>query len=408
MPSRHSPIEERPNLPIERFVGELFQAAGWKVLVEPQMGEERPDLVAERKGEKLVIEIKRASEGRRDRIIPLLSQAVLEVRRMAGQIPGRSIPVAIVVAQHIPDSVAKPAREFARRYAPDVAIGLVDLDGWQSFMGHGLEKLNAERRKENGGIPAEFRSNVPQLFSDLNQWMLKVVLAPRIPVSYLSAPRASYQGSSQLAQAAGVSEMSAFRFVSEFSREGFLERSVEGLRIVRARELMNRWLAASQRRVLEIPARWILNRKGDALANALRAFVVPDRVPRNAKNLKRVRLPRERPRICLGLFAAAEALGLGFVHGVQPYLYLERMSEEALEKLGLSTKGAEQNVDVFVRIPGNRESVFRGAVVKDQVAASDVIQVWLDVSHHPARGKDQADLIWRRVLGPALNRGDES
>jgi hypothetical protein len=84
------------------------------------------------------------------------------------------------------------------------------------------------------------------------------------------------------------------------------------------------------------------------------------------------------------------------------------MSEEALEKLGLSTKGAEQNVDVFVRIPGNRESVFRGAVVKDQVAASDVIQVWLDVSHHPARGKEQADRIWRRVLGPALDREDES
>jgi hypothetical protein len=408
MPSRLSPINERPNLPIERFVGELFQAAGWKVLVEPQMSEERPDLIAERKGEKLVIEIKRASEGRRDRIIPLLSQAVLEVRRMASQIPGRSIPVAIVVAQHIPESVAKPAWEFARRYAPDVAIGLVDLDGWQSFTGHGLEKLNSERRKEKGGISAEFRSNVPQLFSDLNQWMLKVVLAPRIPVSYLSAPRATYQGSSQLAQAAGVSDMSAFRFVSELSREGFLEQRVEGLRVVRARELMDRWLAASQRRVLEIPARWILNRKGHALANALRAFVALDQVPRNAKNPKRVRLLREPPRMCLGLFAAAEALGLGFVHGVQPYLYLERMSEEALEKLGLSTKGAEQNPDVFVRIPGNRESVFRAAVVKDQVAASDVIQVWLDVSHHPARGKEQADLIWRRVLGPAFDRGDES
>jgi hypothetical protein len=408
MPSRLPPIEERPKLAIERFVGELFQAAGWKVLVEPQIGEERPDLVAERKGEKLVIEIKRASEGRRDRIIPLLSQAVLEVRRMASQIPGRSIPVAIVVAQHIPESVAKPAREFARRYAPDVAIGLVDLEGWQSFTGYGLEKLNPERRREKSGTSAEFRSNVPQLFSDLNQWMLKVVLAPRIPVAYLSAPRVSYRGSSQLAQAAGVSEMSAFRFVSEFSKEEFLEQGVEGLRVVRTRDLMDRWLAASQRRVLEISTRWILNRKGDALANALRAFAVPDRARRGSKNPARVHLLRERPRICLGLFAAAEALGLGFVHGVQPYLYLERMSEEALEKLGLSTKGAKQNADVFVRFPGNRESVFRGAVVKDQVAASDVIQVWLDVSHHPARGKEQADLIWRRVLGPALDGGAES
>ncbi len=171
---------------------------------------------------------------------------------------------------------------------------------------------------------------------------------------------------------------------------------------------MDRWLAASQRRVLEIPVRWILNRKSDALADALRAFAVPDRAPRNARNPARRRVLRERPRVCLGLFAAAEALGLGFVHGVQPHLYLERMSQEALEKLGLSTKGADQNPDVFVRIPGNRESVFRGAVERDQVQASDVIQVWLDVSQHPSRGKEQAELIWRRVLGPALGRGNKS
>jgi hypothetical protein len=28
--------------------------------------------------------------------------------------------------------------------------------------------------------------------------------------------------------------------------------------------------------------------------------------------------------------------------------------------------------------------------------------VWLDVGQHPARGKEQADMIWRKVLGPAL------
>src|SRR5437762_7097814 len=51
---------------------------------------------------------------------------------------------------------------------------------------------------------------------------LKVLLAPRIPESYLSAPRGQYQGASQLAAAAGVSVMSGFRFIEEFSKEGFL------------------------------------------------------------------------------------------------------------------------------------------------------------------------------------------
>src|SRR5271155_2316497 len=30
------------------------------------------------------------------------------------------------------------------------------------------------------------------------------------------------------------------------------------------------------------------------------------------------------------------------------------------------------------------------------------VQVWLDVSQHPSRGREQADLIWRRVLARAF------
>src|SRR5450756_2269170 len=41
-------------------------------------------------------------------------------------------------------------------------------------------------------------------------------------------------------------------------------------------------------------------------------------------------------RLCLGLFAAADALGFGFVHGVAPLVYLERFEPVVLERLGLS------------------------------------------------------------------------
>jgi|SRR5215468_8070663 len=60
-----------------------------------------------------------------------------------------------------------------------------------------------------------------------------------------SPPRDSHQGPSRLAEAAGVSVMSAFRFVEEFSKEGFLESGGAVLRLVRLRELLNRWVGAS-------------------------------------------------------------------------------------------------------------------------------------------------------------------
>src|SRR5256884_6005999 len=48
---------------------------------------------------------------------------------------------------------------------------------------------------------------------------------------------------------------------------------------------------------------------------------------------------------------------------------------------------------LFRSLPGNRESVFRGVVEKSGLPVSDIIQVWLDVGQHPARGKEQADII---------------
>jgi hypothetical protein len=51
-------------------------------------------------------------------------------------------------------------------------------------------------------------------------------------------------------------------------------------------------------------------------------------------------------------------------------------------------------------MPGETGSVRPGGA-----AASDVIQIWLDVGAHPARGLEQADLIRKRVLAPIIGKG---
>ena len=401
MPGNHlnRPVDKEAQL--GRIVANLFREDGWKVLEEPREKKVGPDFLVSGHGKKFVVELKRASEGRKDRVIPLLSQAALEAVHYSRVIPGHPVPVAIVGANRIPDSVAEEAKQFVRERAPEVAVGVLDLDGLRLFAGHGLESLNSARRPQSDLRPPKVRA--PQLFSDLNQWMLKVLLAPRIPDEYLSAPRGHYQGASQLAEAAGVSVMSAFRFVEEFSKEGFLESGLGVLQLVRLRELMNRWVAASQRRVLEIPMRWILHRGKKALWNAVR-YYRSDEAMASANPADQLFSPR--PRLCLGLFEAAEGLGIGFVHGVKPYLYLERLNAEVLRELGLSGNAEEEEADLYVRIPGNRENVFRGVVRKNGVPVSDILQVWLDVSQHPSRGKEQADLIWRKILSPALESSE--
>jgi len=42
--------------------------------------------------------------------------------------------------------------------------------------------------------------------------------------------------------------------------------------------------------------------------------------------------------------------------------------------------------------------------IQHDESVSDILQVWLDVSNHPARGKDQANLLRKRVLSQILDK----
>jgi hypothetical protein len=151
---------------------------------------------------------------------------------------------------------------------------------------------------------------------------------------------------------------------------------------------MRRWQAANLRPVPELPLRWIIPTKDERrLPSALRALQVHSQEENKLA-----------PRACLGLFAAAESFGLGFVHGVPPCFYIEKLDRAVLGRMGLSPEGAEHRPDVYVRVPASRESVFRAVVERDGVLVSDILQVWLDVSSHPVRGEAQADEIRRHAL----------
>jgi hypothetical protein len=107
---------------------------------------------------------------------------------------------------------------------------------------------------------------------------------------------------------------------------------------------------------------------------------------------------------CLGLFAAAEELGMGFVRGVPPYVLVDQPSmlpggaDASSGANNMMHAGPGDPVHLIVRIPKAPRSVFGGVVRSNNVASADIIQVWLDVSEHPARGREQAQFIWDNSL----------
>ncbi|HEY3381346.1 MAG TPA: hypothetical protein VGK32_06220 [Vicinamibacterales bacterium] len=348
------------------------------------------------------MELKVAAEARRDRLLPLLAAAVLESRALALLSP-EARPLAVVAAPRLPERVIKELFDYASRVAPDAAVGVMDLEGRAELRGPGLERLNSSPDRHSSLGPPALAHQPFDPFSDLNQWMLKVLLAPRLPGELLNAQRASISGAAQLADVARVSVPSASRLVRYLNQEGWLDE-VAPLRLVRIPELLRRWRAPYVRPPRDMKMRWLIPGKPGQLLLALGRYQAsglahdePDRVQR---------VEQRHPRACLGLFSAANALGFGHVHGVPQHLYLEHPDPFVLEAMGLVRANVGEPVHVIVRIPRWPESVFRGAVDRKGVLASDIVQIWLDVSEHPARGAEQAKEIWMRAFRGAFGSGE--
>jgi len=382
----------------ENQLVDLFRDSGWEVRREPQVPGEA-DLVVKNGNLEYVIALKRAPESRRDRVVPLLAEAMLQAQAYAQKIP-QARGLAIIASPHLSPAVVDQALEFHRNYAPDVAVGFFDDRGFRKFWAPGLESLNSPPPEIDQGRRAVPESPSYSLFSDLGQWMLKVILAQHIEPRFLSAPRRKLRNASELALAAGVSQVSASRLVRQLEAEGFLDRYADQLELVRVEDLLEEWQAAERRAFKEIPCRWVIPGHGrKQFESALQDYSARQIHQQPAEDYRE---KRSSPRVCLGLFAAAEALGVGFVQGVAPVLYVERMEAELIQQLGISQERAIQ-ADVYLRIPSHKEAIFRAAVEHKGILVSDALQVWLDVSNHPSRGKEQADRIREQVLRPLLN-----
>ena len=257
------------------MLSDIFRRYDWRAKACPSFGPDtRSGLLVSRDDSRYIVELKISSEGRRDRLVPLLAQAILQARSVAQAYPEPVVPLAVIAAPVISPSVAKALQTFLAEVTPDAAMGMFDREGFRHFVGPGLEPLNApapsRRRRKHQTPPSS-----AHLFSDLNQWMLKVLLAPLLPEELLQAPRGDYRSAPELAKAAEVSVMSAFRFLRQLRQEGFLDDESEILRLVRREELMSRWQASNLRSVPGLPLRWIISAKNkQQLSVALRSHGV--------------------------------------------------------------------------------------------------------------------------------------
>jgi len=398
MPSEPSLNASRESRLIERLLAALA-ADGWSTQSEVSLPDLEPlhhaDIIA-RKGERTyVIEVKGSRDGRSATLTSLAAAGLLQARKYASLVSGT--PMVVVGAPRLSPSLIKALRQFITDFGDGVSWGVIDESGLLELQGPGLEGVKAVAGrtplKAPRGAPRASNSRTDP-FSDLSQWCLKVLLSHRLPESLqlrsheLKIGR-PIRNANELARTAGVSVPTAWRTITMLQEDDLLGRT-EPLEPLRTDELMKRWQAANQRQGSDLRARWLFPSKADALERLQDALRASD----SRGDMTSARAPRR----AVGLFAAADLLGHGFVHGVAPHLLHEDPTPAALERLGLMLAGPGERVDVFVRRPRFPEAVFRGAASIDGVPVADIVQVWLDVSAHPARGQEMADHLANRAL----------
>jgi hypothetical protein len=327
-------------------------------------------------GQTYLAVLKAFNEGRADRVTAFFAQALLEARAHAKKYKMR--PAILIWVGSASPSLIKRLVDFHSAYGDHEPFAVLSMDGTRYVQFPGLEIL--ERPSQPTRSYSHSHSAQPRLaFSDLTQWMLKLLLAIDIKrENLIGAEARHYTTATDLARAAGVSVMTATRLIRALKQEGFIETR-PFLTLVQRRKLAKRWKAEYQRPAPALPMKFLLPAAPDVQLQKL--------------------LKKEGG--ILGLFAAASALGFGHVKGVPPTVWVHNLMEaEYWRPLRRARDG--ERPDLILQQPSFPQSLKRGAIVSDGMWVTDIIQTWLDVSAHPARGAEQAAELEHGILANVI------
>lgn len=348
------------------------------------------DLLFQRGSAWYAATIRYVRESRRTNLEGQLAIAILQGQTYAKKEPNASLPLAIVAAPLVTSAMLAELERFVKQFGyinnPLLAWGVVDERGLVKISGPGLEIHHLGRRSSPAHSKHSISSN---LFSDLNQWMLKVLLSHKLPAPLQLKDRddhvlPSIQSAVELARIAKVSVPHAARFLNQLRQEEFLDQGKDW-QWQDLETLCARWQAAYQiKRPLEIRTRWLFP-KSD-----LKAYL-EERLSKSWQ---------QDQTVCLGLFAASAQWNFPFVQGVSPHILVKRYSPDLLRSLQLTIAEPGEAVDIFLREPIYPESVFRGVQLRDGIPVTDILQCWLDLLGHPARGEEMVEMLSQQVIQP--------
>lgn len=289
-------------------------------------------------------------------------------------------PLAVVAAPRLSAAMCQQLRSYADEFLPDVAWGAFDLEAAWCFPALDQWHVPVARRLASASL-ARHAGSAADPFSDLGQWLAKVMLAPEVPESWLSAPRQQSSSRRELAQLSKVSLHSTQRWLAAVRQLGFLvDEPGSPLQLMRRNEFLQHWASAAMlRKPQEIRVRSIVGRSAVEAVHELAS--------------------QRSEHFTLGLHSACKALGVGIVRGALEHVYFHDPDKRPLNLAAFGLFAApDGGPGAFViRQPIAPQSLLRGRVQRGQVWCADILQCYVDLAQYLLRGEEQAEEILRRL-----------
>jgi hypothetical protein len=274
------------------------------------------------------------------------------------------------------EKTKKAVREFMSLHSPQSAWGLVDHSGSVSISIPAWD-FTVDELSE-APLSHWPRSVSSRLFSDLNRWMLKVLLLSDAPPTQWGGPRQHVSTPTELHRVANVSVEKAHQFIRAVEDAGHIRRTRTRIEVIRKRTLMEKWFQDEQARPpTRIPARWIFG---------------------EPSSLDQI-LHKQRTSSDFAICGFEACARMEMLHAQRPRreVYVAHDLRDAVVEWDLEPC-PEHSAYLYLRHASFPKSIMRGRHVSGNLPIVDVLQAAVDVSTDAARGREQAEYLLDHVL----------
>ena len=287
---------------------------------------------------------------------------------------------------------------IVRRFKGQIALYAPNL-WWLVADGHGslVAHLPSGDEEEIGDLqsPRSGYATAKLSFGDLDQWLLKVLLFARPQAAGWGGPRGPIRNLAQLAKLAAVSPPLVYRWAAAMERSGYLAKRMGRVPVLANLDaLLGEW--RGRYRLSDnnpIPCSSVFGEHADE------SF--------RDEFLNRLRhLSGSAPPCALTGHQACRLYRLKHSDARSIHLYYSGEPSVLMEALQL-VRSDNPVAPVVLLQPRHRRSVFGGVSRVDDVPVCDILQVYLDLYHLPDRGREQADFVYERMLGPLIRSAVE-